>query len=279
MTHSNDSYRQETSRNVMITFCTLQLFIQAMVLAYIFAIQPSPLIYQRIIQFCLAGIILFSLIKYKEFWTTRKCVAVFLIFYTFMAYLGWRTELIFASSKFWVPYASYKLQMIFLAFLVPGTYLMNFIMMCLLSFLAIFQWFYLDIRHAPNAILTVEPYLSMIYAGTSFSLFWFRYRDQRIIELLSRQKERAENNEKIASIMMSMKDRMNTPLQSQIMAIELMKKKCPELQHLIVPLESSMNKIVAVTRMIEKIENEYPSIHPSLMTEKEMTEFLKHSGE
>jgi hypothetical protein len=194
-----------------------------------------------------------------------------------MGDMGWRTEVILSQTTGWIPYAPFKLQMIILAFLVPGPYVINLLLMGLLCFVACLQWFYLPISTSPNAILTFEPYLSIIYTGVSMTLIWFRFRDQKIIELLSRQKERADVSQKVTSAMLSMKDRLNTPLQCQILAVEMLKKGETIKPELLKTLEHSTKKIVGVTKLIGQLEKEFPSFTTALMTDQELSRFLERN--
>lgn len=258
----------------MIVFCVLQIFVQIMILNYIRTLHTSTLAYHRYAHLLLATIILLTLFMFKHFWTSKRCSIVFLLFYIHIAYFGWRSELLLSQTPAWTPFSSFKLQMIVLAFLVPGPYLLNLMLMVCLGAIAVIQWFYLSIGTSPNAILTIEPYASLIYAGVSLALIGFRYRDQKLIEKLSRQGERDEVSKKVTSAMLSMKDKLNTPIQCQILAVEMLKKSGQIKPDLLKSLENSTNKIVGVTRMIDRIEKEYPSLSTDLMTEEELSEFL-----
>lgn len=219
---------------------------------------------------------LIALVFKKELWDRRKCVWAYLSLFLPYAYFNWTLQQDYlASGEEWIPLVSGKIQILLLAFLVPGPYWVNLFLMFLVCAQNIFIWYYLDLPHSPNVVLSSEPQVSFIYVSIAIALITFRYRDQKLIEKLTREKAVYEVHEKLAQIFLSMRDRTNSPLQSQKLAVAILKRECPDKTHLVRPLENSIETIERINKVLGKLETQFPVFSKELMTEEETLAYLE----
>lgn len=266
---------QSSATNVIFTFCVISVINHpiAIINALIYNLT-GPVIIARICHGTLAFIILTLMVFQKKTWSHKTCIIIFLLLVLPLYYIGWETELALSRFPQWSPFTTFKFYAVLLAFLVPGPYLLNFFFLSLLCLQAIFHWFYLDIAHAPNAVLTAEPFLSFIFAITAFCILAFRYRDQKIIEDLGKQKARIEVYEKVARIFLSMRDKVNTPLQSQNLVVALLKKNSAVKPETIEILERSVVNLERINNILKRLESNLPVTSFELMTEDEIYDYL-----
>lgn len=278
---SPDSIPWNTLLAFSVITCIIQIFT---IYAFLNAGVYWTHVIWRIVYLAFSLGVLTSLFLFKNFWSKKNCVAFFLILFLPYFYFNWQIQMdLLGSGRTWIPLIAFKPLMLLLAFLIPGPYWINLCLMIALCSQNVFFWFYVDLPNAPNVVLTAEPYLSFIYVAVAFTLFVFRYRDQKLIEKLSRQKFQAEAYRKMARVFLSMRDRMNSPLQSQKISLALIKKHSTEemMKH-ILPLENSIETISGINSILSRLELNYPVYEGLLMTDQEIMDYLdqtEHSDE
>jgi hypothetical protein len=216
------------------------------------------------------------LMIFKKKWKKKHSIILYLVNFLPILFIEANREITFARLNIdFVPLLSFKLNPFILAFLVPGSYLLNLFLMIILYLEAVFLWFYLDIPHMSNAIIINEPLLSIIFAFNTLLMFSFKYRDKKIIEKLNREKTDGEIYERLAKVLLTIRDQSNTPLQNQKIIISLLKKKSTaEQQELIQNLEDSIRKLTETSELMGKLEpNEFKENY-KLMSEIEIQEYL-----
>lgn len=92
------------------------------------------------------------------------------------------------------------------------------------------------------------------------------------LHVLTEKQSRAEVFEKIAQIFLSLRDYANSPLQSQNIAIALLKKRCPEQNEIIASLEDSVQRLSNINRIFKRLESNFSG--EKLLTEHEILEYL-----
>ncbi|WP_408098018.1 hypothetical protein ACJVC5_03585 [Peredibacter sp. HCB2-198] len=266
---------RSTSSNAILTLCVITIFNQSLALlhAAVYKLSGSFLMI-RIIHGLAAFIILGILATSKKTWPRKTSIIVFTLMVLPMFILAWETEILFSKMKYWIPLLPFKSYVTLLSFLVPGPYILNLGLITLFCLQAIFTWFYLDIPNAPNVILISEPYLSLMFTVTAFCILAFRYRDQKIIEELSKQKAQAEVYEKVARIFLSMRDKVNTPLQSQNLLVGILKKNPAIKAETIAILERSIESLERNNNILKRLELNLPEKSYDLMSEEEILSYL-----
>jgi hypothetical protein len=176
-----------------------------------------------------------------------------------------------------IPLFSYKLYPITLAFLVPGSYWVNFVMIVLFYIQAAVAWYYLDIPHLNNIVLGSEPYITVLFALISFILLYFKYRDRKFIHDLIRIKVQMEARQNISRVLLSLRDKANTPLQNQKLIIELLRKENTHSVDLINYLERSVKTLSDMSQLMSKLESETLSeSKDKLMSEEEIISYVNN---
>ena len=266
-----------SSWNVVLTLTVVVILVQVIAIWRFEHLDIFPnQVTERSLHLIFAIFILVTLFIKKDIWTKRNCVLVYLALFLPYTYFNWTMQLDYLSSgKEWVPLVSGKIQILLLAFLVPGAYWVNLVLMFLVCAQNIFIWYYLDLPNSPNVVLSTEPQVSFIYISIAVALIIFRYRDQKLIEKLTREKAVYEVHDKLAQIFLSMRDRTNSPLQSQKLAVAILKRECPEKMHIVRPLENSIETIERINKVLGKLETQFPVFSKNLMTEEETLAYLE----
>jgi hypothetical protein len=203
------------------------------------------------------------------------------IFFTLYAPLyvtSWMRDALFSQAPvMFIPLFSYKLYPITLAFLVPGSYWINFAMIVLFYIQAAVAWYYLDIPHLNNIVLGSEPYITILFALVSFILLYFKYRDRKFIHDLIRIKVHMEAKQNISRVLLSLRDKANTPLQNQKLIIELLRKENSHSEDLINYLERSVKTLSDMSQLMSKLESETLSgSKEKLMSEEEIITYVNN---
>lgn len=266
-----------SSWNVVLTLAVVVIIIQVIAIWRFQYLEIFPRqVQERFYHLAFAILVLITLFLKKDFWSKRNCVLVYLALFLPYAYFNWTLQLDYLSSgREWIPLVSGKIQLLLLAFLVPGPYWVNLVMMVLVCAQNIFIWYHLDLPNSPNVVLSSEPQVSFIYISIAVALITFRYRDQKLIEKLTKEKAVYEVHEKLAQIFLSMRDRTNSPLQSQKLAVAILKRECPEKMHIVRPLENSIETIERINKILGKLETQFPVFSKDLMTEEETLAYLE----
>ncbi|WP_408095876.1 hypothetical protein ACJVC5_12605 [Peredibacter sp. HCB2-198] len=266
-----------SSWNVVLTLAVVIILVQTIAIWRFLSLEVFPKqVIERTIHLVMAIIVLMALFIKKNIWNKRNCVLVYVILFLPYVYFNWSVQIDYLlSGREWIPFVSGKIQILLLAFLVPGPYWVNLVLMLFVCAQNIFIWYHLDLANSPNVVLSSEPQVSFIYISIAIALIAFRYRDQKLIEKLTREKAVYEVHEKLAQIFLSMRDRTNSPLQSQKLAVAILKRECPEKIHLVQPLENSIETIERINRVLGKLETQFPVFSKELMTEEDTMAYLE----
>lgn len=93
-----------------------------------------------------------------------------------------------------------------------------------------------------------------------------------ITERRKEEKDKAELFEKIASIFLSMRDHTNSPLQALNFSIALLRKRSPEQQDIIDKLETSVQRLSSINRILSRLESRMTNTN--LLSENEILDYL-----
>jgi hypothetical protein len=219
-------------------------------------------------------ILIFTLIK-KEKCASKTCTILFVCLYLPFYYMQWLLHRDLAiSGLVWVPIASFRLHFFALALLVPGSYLINFILMSGFALEAALVWFYFDIPHLSNAVTQGEPVYSLLFFVISLSFLAFRYRDEKIIKKLYLKQARLEVFENLARVFLSIRDKSNTPIQTLGVSVELLKKKNASDQEAIIIMENAVKKLTLLSEVLKKTESKISNKDIVLMSDEELQKWF-----
>ena len=206
-------------------------------------------------------------------------------------FITWSSQATYAlSGKIFTPFLPYKIYPIALAFLVPGPFWINLLTIILFYVQAIVFWFYFDMPGIDKVSLGSEPFGTIVFAVVAFLLLFFKYRDKQIITELGRKQANIEFYELLTQIFLSLRDKANTPLQIQKLAITVLKKRCPNEKGILDSLSNATDELESMNKILEHIEpktleyfrtnnlmDEEKILHSLELIEKEITDSLSNN--
>lgn len=265
------------SWNLIFVVCTLVIISQLSILTKAIDFSLSnKMIVARGTHLALGIIVLIYIFFKKKNWNSEFANVLFVILYIPFYYLSWHLNVeAAASTQLWIPFQNLHFHLFALVILVPGSYLINFILIVGFAIEALILWLYLDLPHLPNVILFTEPIFTFLYVVVAIALLWFRYRDEQTIQRLSLEHAKAEVLETLARIFLSIRDKSNTPLQTLKISIDLLKMKRPLDDHTISVLENSVNRLSFLSDILKMSEEKMEFNGEELMTDEEILQWIK----
>ncbi|WP_408097956.1 hypothetical protein ACJVC5_03260 [Peredibacter sp. HCB2-198] len=274
--HFGLSVRKHTSWNVVVTLSFLVLTTTLLVIY----VSPSAYqndLHQRLqwvhVAISVIGLIIAFLTRKK--WSIELAVGLFIMLYGPYYYLTWHQHEIFIfHSLAFSPFIAIKLHFFALAFLIPGPFWINLLMMIAFGVEAVVMWSYFDIPNLKMVILGFEPITTILFGVVSLFLLFFRYRDEKIIRELSIKHAEALAYEKVAKIFLNIRDRTNTPIQTLKIAIFILSKKLPPDDELIPIMEKSIAKLTDLNEILHQTESHIKWHGPEMMSDQDILKFI-----
>ena len=189
-------------------------------------------------------------------------------------YLWFYLEMHIQGTAVFAPYNIFRIMFFVLVFIVPSSYWINFCLMCGFALEAGIAWFYFDLPSLKHIAIGGEPLGLMVSLTVSLTILFFKRRDEQIIRALITQEARSEIVTQLARTFLSIRDRSNTPLQTLVFAVELLKKKYPEENELITILGNSVERLKATGKILNSLESQISWQGRELMTDDEILQWL-----
>lgn len=229
----------------------------------------------RFFHVILALVIALGLTAFKKYWKPKYAVPLFLILIIPTYFVAWFSQVSQAShGQPWQPLLQFKLYPIFLAFLVPGPYWLNALLILGHCVEATVLWYYLDMPNLPGIVMGPEPMLTIIFNILAFTMLFFKYHDDRVISSLSKHEERNEILGELTRLFLSIRDQSNTPLQSLKITTSLIKRKCTEVSDEIELQDRSLNSLINLNKYLESSNEKLSSTDKALMNDQEIVEWI-----
>ena len=270
------SVRKHASWNVVVTLAFLVLTTTILV------IYVSPKAYENSfherLQWAHVGISAVGLIiayATRKSWSLGLAVTLFIMIYGPYYYLTWHQhEIYILHSLAFSPFVAIKLHFFALAFLVPGPFWVNLLLMMAFGVEAVVMWAHFDIPNLKMVILGFEPITTMLFGLVSLFLLFFRYRDEKIIRELSIKHAEAEAYEKVAKIFLNIRDRTNTPIQTLKIATFILSKRLPPDDEMISIMEKSIAKLTDLNEILNQTESHIRWHGPEMMSDQEVLKLV-----
>ncbi|WPU64983.1 hypothetical protein [Peredibacter starrii] len=266
------SVRKHASWNVIVTLAFLVMTTTLLV------IYASPekyhddlhLKFQWVhVAISVLGLVIAFLARKK--WTINLALALFILIYGPYYFLTWHQHVIYIThSLAFSPFTAIKLHFFALAFLVPGPFWVNLLLMIIFGIEAIVMWTHFDIPNLQMVILGFEPTSTMLFGIVSLFLLFFRYRDEKIIRELSIKHAEAEAYEKVAKIFLNIRDRTNTPIQTLKIATFILSKRLPPDDEMISIMEKSIAKLTDLNEILNQTESHVRWHGPEMLSDQEV---------
>lgn len=268
--------RKHTSWNVVLTFSLLVILTSIILLLLETPTSTTPgLTLLKQMHLLMAVYCLFLLWKKRKSWSTELAVGLFLFLYFPYYPMTWYQHVIYINQPhFWYPFVAIKLHFFALAFLIPGPFWLNFLMMVMFGFEAIAMWKVFNIPSISNVFLGFEPLTTILFGTVSLCLLLFRYHDEKIIRELSIKHAEDQAYERVAKIFLNIRDRTNTPIQTLKIAIFILKKKLPEDDDLIPIMEKSIAKLTDLNDILNQTEAHLKWHGTEMMTDEDIVTLM-----
>jgi hypothetical protein len=153
-----------------------------------------------------------------------------------------------ASGLVWMPLTGHRLLMVGIGLLAPTGLVLGLGLIGAFALEAVLLWYGLELNSRLN--MPWEPWITLVWGGTASGLLVFRVRTQRIEQRLQKARAEAESLERVARLLLAMRDAANTPLQSLEVGVSLLQQRSPENAALLVTMERALTRLRSLsTRM------------------------------
>ncbi len=223
-------------------------------IALIDATPPFPIYHRNIrIALVIMSVVMIWLTRALKIEDLKRAPGVIIFFLLSAPYLltNWITNSVHLSAG--VPWEPYRLHVFFyvtLGILVPISPFYNFIMIVLFTVQAIAMWFMLDIGSHPNANLSQQPVLMILWIATSCILLYTRARDQKLMYELSDARAKNDALKSVARVFLTLRDRANTPLQTLEISAVLLEKRFPETSEETTSIRRSVKRLSEINQIM-----------------------------
>jgi hypothetical protein len=269
----DESLKKTASWETMFVFCLLLTISQLVMIASSEDYSISPFWFKmRICHMILSSTGFIYVILMRKKWTTHKSEILFVLLYSPFYIFSWffHSDASLAGQV-WIPLKNFWYHFFVLGIIVPGSYLINFLLLLGFVIESIVVWFYFDLSHLSGAVLNAEPAATFLFAFLAVVLLVLRFRDEQKIFRLYLEQERGKFFEKVIRFILSVRDKTNTPLQTLSISIDLMKKDPNHDPETIAIMENAITKIVFFAEMIKEGSGAHlESKSFDLMTSEEM---------
>lgn len=216
----------------------------------------------------------------RKRWTEPLATALFVALVLPTYWIAWRYHVLMAhGSKLWVPFGTHRLYFVILAVLSPGRLFVNALLMLAFIVHWLVLWKMLDLEHVASAVTPNEPWMTLSFLFVATVLLGFRISHERVIRDLERTRTRAEEMEQIARVVLTLRDRMNTPLQTLQLSAALLRAKEAGERALANVIGRATDRITAVCALLSRfddvVEHGCSDAEKGLMTDEEVERWIR----
>jgi len=240
----------------------------------------ETLITLRMIHFVLGLICLIAVFKLHKQWTERIAKTIFSLILFPLFFIAWFNHVaMIHSDESWIPFKGFYVIILGLTVVAPAGYLINFFFLLGFFIEIILIWFVLDISDHANMISSGEPYYAL---GTSFIcllLLLSRHQDEKKIKSLAAETAKIEFAKSLARVLLTIRDRMNTPLQNLSLLQHLLKNSQQMPEAKANALENAITDIIKTNRQFNRLETLVDWQGNNLMSDEEIETWLNSLGQ
>lgn len=150
-----------------------------------------------------------------------------------------------SSGLVWQPLTGHRLLMLGIGLLAPTRRWLGVGLIAAFALEAVVLWYGLGLH--TRLQMPWEPWITLVWGGTAYGLLSFRTRTERIEQRLHRARAEAESLERVARLLLVMRDAANTPLQSLELGVSLLQQRSPENAALLVTLQRALARLRSLT--------------------------------
>jgi hypothetical protein len=151
-----------------------------------------------------------------------------------------------ASGHVWMPLTGHRLLMLGIGLLAPTGPRLGLGLIGAFALESVILWYGLGLHSRLQ--MPWEPWITLVWAGAAGGMLAFRVRTQRIERKLLLASAEAESLERVARLLLVLRDGANTPLQSLELAVTLLRQRSPDNAALLSTMERALTQLRALTQ-------------------------------
>ncbi len=238
------------------------------------------LINLRIFHFFIALGSLIALFFLRNRWSEKIAKIMFAVILSPIFVIAWvnHTAMI-QSDESWTPFKGFYVIIMGLTLISPAGYLINFYFLLGFTLEIILIWFVLNIGIQSNIVLSGEPYYVL---GTSFIcllLLISRYQDEKKLKHLTIESTKVEFAKNLARVLLTIRDRMNTPLQNLNLLLHILRTKNQLPEQRTAALDKAIQDLIMTNRQFNQLESLVDWQGNNLMSSEEIESWLNSLGQ
>ncbi len=150
------------------------------------------------------------------------------------------------SGRTWEPMTGHRLVMLAISVLAPTRLWLGGGLIAAFALEAVVLWYVLGMARVLGGFIW-EPWLTLIYGGVALGLLGWRVRNHTIELKLRQARADAEALERLARLLLALRDAANTPLQTLELALTLLRRG-PCSEALLASMERAVHRLRALTQ-------------------------------
>ncbi len=151
-----------------------------------------------------------------------------------------------SSGAMWQPLTGHRLLMLGIGLLAPMGPELGVGLIGAFALEAVLLWYGLGLN--TRLQMPWEPWVTLVWGGTACGLLAFRVRTRRIEQRLQKARAETESLERVARLLLAMRDAANTPLQSLEVGVSLLQQRSPDNTALLGTMERALTRLRTLTQ-------------------------------
>jgi hypothetical protein len=150
-----------------------------------------------------------------------------------------------ALGHVWQPLTGHRLLMMGIGLLAPMEAEFGVAFVGTFALEGVLLWYGLHLNTRLD--MPWEPWITLVWGGAACGLLAFRVRTQRIEQHLQHSRAEAESLERVAQLLLAMRDAANTPLQSLELSVSLLRQRSGDTDALLASMERALTRLRSLT--------------------------------
>ncbi|ADO76009.1 uncharacterized protein STAUR_8254 [Stigmatella aurantiaca DW4/3-1] len=151
-----------------------------------------------------------------------------------------------SSGLVWMPLTGHRLLMVGIGLVAPTGVALGSALVGTFALEAALLWYGLGLH--TRLPMPWEPWITLVWGGVACGLLVFRARTLLTEQRLFQVRAEAESLERLARLLLVLRDATNTPLQSLELGLSLLQQRVPEEAALLATLERAIAKLRTLTQ-------------------------------
>ena len=209
----------------------------------------------RLVDVLSSLFVIFSLWKQKGNLSQSTMTRMFLLIILPLYPITWIGQSSLASSgNPWVPFMGYRIAFFVLAVCVVGPFYLNAILIGAFALETVGLWYYLDLASKPWVIATGEPLFTFAFGVIGCLLLFFHYKYRETNRLLAATLAKSQVLEKMAKVLLTIRDKSNTPLQTIVFEADMLRDLHPGNAASVTGIQNSVQRLKDLSKAYNELE-------------------------